>query len=219
MQHLQTQSANIGTYSAEVGATAGQISLLQKDAIMMEELITICNGAKDFSDTAFGIKQRFFNRKTEPPAGAFAPAPDTTTSNPVEAGALKRSRERDQDWLKHQPTISQAAREALDLLGDEQEGISPDSVNVTIEAFAAAIGYEAAVVITGRSNLMYNILMQRDGESGWPVAKSGNSKSINLTITPTTPGKPEQVQLRVQLIKDDANFGQPSEPIYVTFNP
>lgn len=219
LQHLQTQKQNIGQYAAEVGADQAMEDEITADAGVMGFLITVCNLIADYKDTAFGIKQRFYSSKTEPPAGAFAVAPDTTPPAPVNAGAIKRSRERDQYFLR-QPGITQAAREALDLLGDEQAQTPVADIQPEIEARAAAMNYEAALIISNRQDAdLYEILMQRAGGGDWVVLKSGRGKSINVTLTPTTPGKPEQVLLRVQLKRNDENYGQPSEPIYVTFNP
>jgi hypothetical protein len=38
-------------------------------------------------------------------------------------------------------------------------------------------------------------------------------------VTPTTPGESEQIQVRVQLKKNNQNYGQPSDMVYVTVNP
>lgn len=220
LQHLQAQKQNIGQYALEVGADQAMEDEIAADAAVMGALITVCNLIADYKDTAFGIKQRFFSNKTDPPAGAFAVAPSTAMPAVVMAGAVKRSRERDQFFLKHQPPISQAAKEALDLLGDGQAETPDSEVQPTAEGRAAAMGYEAALIVGNRQKAdLYDVLMQRDGQTGYEVIKSGNGKSINITITPTTPGKPERVLLRIQLKRNDENYGQPSEPIYVTFNP
>jgi hypothetical protein len=46
-----------------------------------------------------------------------------------------------------------------------------------------------------------------------------SGKSADISITPTTPGDAEQIQVRVQLRKSNADYGQPSDPAYVTVNP
>ena len=42
---------------------------------------------------------------------------------------------------------------------------------------------------------------------------------VNVVITPTTPDKPEQLQVRVQLRKNNQNYGQLSDVVSVTVNP
>ena len=51
------------------------------------------------------------------------------------------------------------------------------------------------------------------------VVKTASGKSIDVTIEPTAQGKPEQIQVRVQLKKNNADYGQPSDAVYVTVNP
>ena len=49
--------------------------------------------------------------------------------------------------------------------------------------------------------------------------KLANGKSADVSVTLTTPGQPEQVQVRVQLLKNNTNYGQLSDASYVTVNP
>lgn len=60
-------------------------------------------------------------------------------------------------------------------------------------------------------------MLRKGGE--WTEIATGEGKSSDITITPTVPGDAEQVQIYVQLRKNNANYGQPSDPIYVTLNP
>ena len=219
LEHLQTQAANIGQYKNEVLASGDDINGIMHDAAVFESLIETCNLADDFKTTAMGIKRQFFSTKTSPPAGAFMTAPDTSPPFPVEAGAVKRSRERDQRFLRA-IAITEAARIALDLVGETPQALNPDSVQPTAELHAAVSGYEFAAVINNRQNSdMYEIHVQRSGSTVWTMVKSGTGKSVNVTITPTTPGQPEQLLVRVQLYKGNTKYGVPSNPIFVTVNP
>ena len=58
-----------------------------------------------------------------------------------------------------------------------------------------------------------------DKSSTWQDAAFATNNPVEVTITPTTPGDAEQIQVRVQLRKSNADYGQPSEPAYVTVNP
>lgn len=219
LQHLQTQAANIEQYKGEVGADGADIDSIQQDAAVAESLIETGNLADDFKTTAMGIKRQFFSNKTEPPAGAFMAAPDTTTPFPVVAGAVKRSRERDQRFL-HAVGITEGARIAMDLVGETPQPLNPDTVQATLELHASVSGFEFAAVVAGRQGAdMYEIQIQRAGSTEWTTVKSGTGKSVNVTVTPTTPGKPEQVLVRVQLFKGNAKYGVPSNPVFVTVNP
>ena len=50
-------------------------------------------------------------------------------------------------------------------------------------------------------------------------ADTRTGKAADITVTPTVPGDPEQVRVRVQLRKDNTDLGQPSDPVYLTANP
>lgn len=218
-QHLQQQKQSIVQYKDEVGASAADITEVIADTDVAEFLLYITNQANEFKETAFGIKARFFSTKTEPPAGEFMIAPDTTPPTPIVAGAIKRSRERDQRFL-HAVGITEAARIALDLIGDNSAEISPDTVKPTIEARAASTGYEFALIVENRQKSdMYDTYIIRAGNSTREKASSNTGKSVNIVITPTEPGKAEQILVIVQLKKNNKPYGLPSDPIYVTVNP
>lgn len=219
LQHLQMQKQNIAQFATEAGAKADDITEITNDCDVFEFLIETCNFADGFKSAAFGIKRRFFSAKTEPPAGEFAAAPSVTPPAEIVAGAVKRSRERDQRFLRSKG-ISEAAKIALDLVGDEPDGISPADVKPTAECHAAVSGYEFAVIVGNRRKAdMYDVEIQRAGSTKWEIAKSGTGKSVNVVIAPTADGKAEQILVRVQLRKGNEKYGVPSDPTYVTVNP
>jgi hypothetical protein len=216
---LQMQKQNVAQFATESGAKADDITEITNDADVFEFLIETCNFADGFKSTAFGIKKRFFSSKIDPPAGEFVAAPPIIPPADVIAGAVKRSRERDQRFLRSKG-ITEAAKIALDLVGEESDGVSPDNVKPIVECHAAVSGYEFAVVVGNRQKAdMYDVEIQRAGSTKWEIAKSGTGKSVNVTITPTADGKAEQILVRVQLRKGNDKYGVPSDPTYVTVNP
>lgn len=219
LQHLQIQKQNVEQYKNEVGAAGDDITEIKDDADVLEFLIETCDLADEFTKTAYGIKQRFFSTKDNPPAGEFMNAPAIAPPAPVVAGAIKRSRERDQRFLNSK-TLTEAAKIAMDLVGEESAGISPDDVKSKIEAHAAVSGYEFALVVANREKAdMYDVQIQRTAGGKWETVKSGTGKSVNVTIEPTEEGKAEQILVRIQLRKGNENYGVPSDPTYVTVNP
>jgi hypothetical protein len=100
------------------------------------------------------------------------------------------------------------------------EGISPDSVKPSVECFPAQSGYEFAAVATGRGEAtMAEVEIRFAGSETWQTVKSFTGKSANVKITPTTPGQPLRIQVRIQLYKNNEKYGQPSDAVYVTLNP
>jgi hypothetical protein len=218
LSHLQIQKSNIDQYAAAVAATAADIASIQEDFANLEWILGFVLLVDEYRSTVYGIKKKFVRGELNAPLGAFADAPDASSPSALKAGVEKRSRERDQRFLRSS-TINEAARVALDLV-DEPASVSPDSVKPTAEVFAAAGGYEFGLVIANRADSdMYDVQARRKGSEVWKTVKSATGKTANVIIEPTAPGQPEQLQIRVQLKRKNANYGQPSDPVYVTVNP
>lgn len=108
----------------------------------------------------------------------------------------------------------------LGIIPPQTGGVSPASVKPTVQVFAAQSGYQLSVVVSDRAESnMFEVEIRRAGQETWTVVKTASGKSIDLTIEPTVAGKPEQIQVRVQLKKNNADYGQPSDAVYVTVNP
>jgi len=108
----------------------------------------------------------------------------------------------------------------LGILPSQADSIAPSEVKPSIETFAAQTGYQFSFVVSNRGESdMWEVLILRKGTSSWQSVKTAVGKSVDVTLTPTAPGEAEQVQIRVQLRKNNQNYGQPSDMIYVTVNP
>lgn len=97
--------------------------------------------------------------------------------------------------------------------------ISPNLVKPVLQAFAAANNNHFSAVVSGRAESdMWELWIQRKG-GNWELQGTYSGKSVDATIALTTPGEPEQILARVQLRLKNQNYGQVSEPVYVTLNP
>lgn len=218
LSHLQIQKQNIAQYKSEAGADETEIDSIDHDHDNMDWIMNHCTVVGEYKTTAFGVKRAFIRGKIGDAVGSLVTAPENTPPTALVAGVEQRSRERDARFKLSQ-AMTEAARLALDLV-DAAQHISPDSVKPAVEPFPAAGNYEFALVVANRGESdMYDVQIRRKGSETWTTVKSGTGKSINVTVTPTTPGDAEQLQVRVQLKKKNANYGQPSDPVYVTVNP
>lgn len=221
LQHVQTQAATIDQYAVESGLDNTDIDKIKTMAIAFEWLIEMCNLAQQFTGTAFKIKQQFFSTDTTQVIGQFMNAPDLKNPPEIISGAVRISRKIDQRMLDSK-TMTVAAKIALDLIGDSSTSPTPDSVKPNIAAFPASIGYHFAAVVSNRGKSdMSDIYVSRAGTTKWQKIESGTGKSINVIVTPEPDeaGKSIQLQTRVQLRKNNADYGQISEPVFVTVNP
>ena len=68
----------------------------------------------------------------------------------------------------------------------------------------------------------WDLLVRPAGSNSWTVLGYGTGKSKDFTYNPGTAAAddvPVQLSVRVQLKKNDANFGDPSAIVLATVNP
>lgn len=118
--------------------------------------------------------------------------------------------------------MSNYAKADGEALGFEStaKGETPEmEVKPTIQTFAAATNHHFSIVVAGRDGIdMWDVYILRSGGS-WTKVETCSGKSADVSVSLTEPGKAEQIQVRVQLRKNNADYGQVSEPAYVTLNP
>lgn len=114
---------------------------------------------------------------------------------------------------------AKADGEALGFEATAAPNIVEGDVKPTVQAFSSEHGYQASLVVTGRNGVdMWDVYIMRKGGE-WMKLTTCSGKSADVTLTPTVPGDAEQVQIYIQLRKNNQSYGQPSNPVYVTFNP
>ena len=122
--------------------------------------------------------------------------------------------------IRAAPNYTDQIGALLGILPTASGSIVEGEVKPTIQTFAAQTGYQFSVVVTGRGESdMWDVLILKKGAGSWQSVKTAVGKSVDVVITPTTAGEAEQIQVRVQLKKNNQNYGQPSDMVYVTVNP
>ena len=108
---------------------------------------------------------------------------------------------------------------ALGIDGDSATDL-PELIVPTLEIHPAQMNYEAAIVVGNRGKSdMWQLLGRKMNSEKWTELKSGTGKGSNVKITPTVAGNPEQVEMKIQLIKANEPYGQLSNGMLATFNP
>lgn len=217
LAHLQIQARNIDDHAAAVGASAATVTAIKDDANNLQELLEYCAAADNFKTTIFGIKKVFLRGDKDDALGAFPDAP-TLPALTLTAGVEQRSRERDQRF-KRAEGVTEAARLALDLV-DESGRVNPESVKPTIKLSEAGGDYEFNVEVSNKSDAeMFSVEVRRMNSEKWTEIKSGTGKSLTVSVVPAVPGQSERLEVRVQLIAKNADYGTPSDSQFVTVNP
>jgi len=114
---------------------------------------------------------------------------------------------------------SKADGEAMGFEATKSAPISPNLLKPAIQLFGAANNNHFSIVVTGRGEAtMWDVYFLRKGGT-WTKHTTAEGKSADITVPLTTPGDAEQIQVYVQMRKANADYGQPSDPVYVTLNP
>lgn len=218
LSHLQKQNQTINEFKTEAGADADDVTSVGNDTANMEFMVELAPIADEFKTSVFGVKRKLIRGDIGEPLGTIMAAPATVPPFAFVAGIEKRSRERDQRF-KRSKTMTEAALLGLDLV-DTPDSISPGSVKPTVECFPAQTGYTFSVVIANRGDSdSADVIIRRAGSETLSVAKTFTGKSVDVTVSPTTPGQPEKLQVTIQLKKKNENYGQVSDAVSVTVNP
>lgn len=206
-------------FALALGFVAADVTKVQEDDKMVQWLLNAQQAAEANLDAFRQFRdETLYAEKGDPPPvdppTTLPPQPATLTTTIIER--LVKLVERIQIADNYTETIG----EALGIVPNTGGDISPENVKPTIQLFPAQNNYEAAVVVANRGNSdMFNVQSRNMTSDEWTTIKSGVGKSVTFTLTPTTPGQPEKFLVRVQLLKKNAPYGQPSDPAYVTVSP
>lgn len=218
---LALQVANLPTYQAAVGASAADITAVTEALANLEYI-------RDYSDlidankkTVFQIKALIFNGDPDETVPAFPVFPAGGLPETPLAGELERANIRNRRF-KLGPAYNEEIGTAL---GIESSGsgsipIGPGGITPTLELHPAASGGMFACIVGNRGESdAWRIEILRTGGSTWQNVSTYTGKSADVTITLTNPAQPEQIQVRVQLRKNNENYGNVSTATTITVNP
>jgi len=139
--------------------------------------------------------------------------------NEVAAGIFQRLDEL-RDRILAAPAYTDAMGIAMGIVATGGGEIDPLSVQPEIELFAAETGYLFTVVVIKRANADFWIVRVAPvGSTNWQNMGSFTGKSTDINWPPPEESLPVQLQVRVQLRKNNADYGDPSNISLVTVNP
>ena len=221
IQVLTLQKNNLATYQTQVGATAGDITAVTNEMNNLNAVSAYADVVDANKQTVFQIKQAMFNGNPDEVLAAFPAFPAAPTLTAAVAGSLKRTNDRNARF-KSAPGYNGDIGVALGIAGAGPLPPDPASQKPAIDVFAAQTGYLFSVVVRNRAQSdMWQVMTQPVGGSGWTVAGSATGKSTDITYSPssTEAGNPVQLQVRIQLMSNNTNYGQPSDISLATVNP
>lgn len=218
---LNVEKANITTYKGQLGFGDPEIDESTEDYANLNAALNNVQIAAEDKQAVTNVKDAVYNGDVNE---AVNPYPSfAMTALPFsgrKAGALSRYNNR-KKRAKLAASYTEQIGIAMGYADASGAAIPPSSVKAVIEAASsAATGYGFGLLVSGRGESdMWEAQYRRKGSETWNTLGSATGKSADFTITPTTPGTPEQIEVRVILKKNNAVYGQPSDPTYVTLNP
>ncbi len=202
------------------GLTAAEVGQIKSDKNMVVALA----GAIKSLETYDSVLRAFRRDVMELPVDGSTPAwPDplaVTTAADVPQGIWERVIEY-AERIKAAAGYTNAVGESYGIVGKTPDALTPALVQPVIDLAAAKHGYLFSVVVSKREESDAWQVFQRPADStgAYQLAATGTGKAIDIIYSPATPGDPVQLQVYVQLRKNNANYGEPSEIGLVTVNP
>ncbi len=218
LEKLDIQDENLPTYQTEVGATADDITEIKRDKGILTEAVERANVVEAGKKATNSIKNHVFDGDEKIPVADYPTLPNGAPAEPFVGGCLQRFNARNKRF-KAAKGYTKTIGIALGI-EESSDPISPGSVKPTLDATAAQTGYLAAVVVGNRAESnMWKVFGRRMNSEKREEIASGTGKSADITITPTTAGQPEKIELTVQLYKNNEPYGQLSDAVSVTVSP
>lgn len=215
-ENFANQFAVVGL---SLGFTANEISSMTNDNDVFQFLADAAVTIKAYEKAIQQYRVIITEHDIGDANPQFPANPALTLPASIDTGMFERLNKL-VERIRVAPNYTNETGALLGILPTQPDSISPSEVKPTIKTFAAETGYQFSIVVEGRKEAdMWDVLILRKGAASWQNIKTATGKSVDVTITPTTPGEAEQIQVRVQLRKANQNYGQPSSIEYVTVNP
>jgi len=209
----------IGGYQGDLGLTNGQVQRIEELCQTFIDVYNYVEACRETTGSLTEWRDDYFYRPgggtppNAPPYGAFTHPANSAAGTVTEFKGLR-------DQIVNTVGFPEAIGDDLMWLGSEVAKTIADTVVPTVKATPAAGNYLASIVVSGREEADgWDLYILNKGASTWVKFDHYTGKSVDITFTPTTPGEPYMFQLRIQLRKNNLNYGQPSPAITVTVNP
>ena len=215
-QNFATQFAVV---AVSLGFTAADITSVQNDNQVMQFIADINNQLDAFKEAVRQYRVIITEEAVGKTTPQFPVNPVFDLPVIVPTGIFERLNKL-RDRIMSAPDYTDEIGALLGILPGSPGSISPSDAKPSVKAFGAQTGYLFSVVVADRAESdMWDVFVLRKGAANWTSAGRFTGKAADITVQPTTAGEPEQMQVRIQLRKNNQNYGQPSDVVYVTVNP
>lgn len=215
---FQNFSTQFGISAASLGFSPTDVTSVGNDNQVMQFLAQTSVDLKAYEKSAKEYLEIITESEIGKPTPEFPADPNFALPVVVKTGIFERLVDL-VNRIKVAPNYTDQIGASLGIVPTETGSVTPDNVKPVIEAFAALEGYEFSIVVSNRAKAdQWLVAILREGATKWQNIKAATGKSVDVEVQPTQEGKPERLQVRVQLIKNNEDYGQPSDPTFVTIN-
>lgn len=208
---------------ASLGFASGELDRIKDDNTMVQFFGSSAASVEAYRGAMTSFRRVMLTGNIGEPnpdyPSAFAGLPLPTTGAPVDTGIWARLN-KDVPRIRKAPTYTEETGALLGIIPTTPDAPLPGTVKPTASFDAAMHGYLFSTVVAGRQEAdAFQVWIRREGTTDWTLAATATGKSVDVTYDPGQTSGPVQLQVYVQLRKDNANYGQPSEISLVTVNP
>lgn len=215
---VEIQVANLPTYLTELGALSTDVEKRSKWLDNLHGAATYAEQIDIAKKVAFANKQSLLTGPVGP-ASDYAPIATGTWPDATQGvGYLDQFLLDNRRWL-NSPGCTPEIALACAL---KRVSTPPDapSVKPAVECDPAQSGNMFTIIVKNRGESdLYEVLGCPAGDTHYNILKTTNTRSADVTVQPKDPEGPQQYQVRVQLKKSGANYGQLSDIVLVTVVP
>ncbi len=216
---LELQVANLSTYATEVGATPGDITKIGE---RLANLVRI-NDYSEVTDankkTVTKIKQDIFDGVVGASVAKGPVFEELTFATTPEAGIRSLTIAQNKLFMLG-PGYNLGVGVALGIEIESPDPVLPLTITPTIEVHGSQTGAVFGILVGNRGDSnMWQVQILRKGSATWENLDKFSGKTADVTVPLTTPGDSEQIQVRIQLLKNNLTYGNLSLAATVTINP
>ncbi|MEQ1605441.1 MAG: hypothetical protein ABL999_11300 [Pyrinomonadaceae bacterium] len=218
---LTLQKTNLPIFQAAVGATATDISNVNEWLAILESLVDhseLCDANKKVTNA---VKDRVWRGPVTGDSLVVPTTPAYVPPFPLIEDILGKVNSANRRFREGPGYNDDEVGVALGFFSKSPLApVDPDTLKPTLNAFPAASGAMFSCVVGNRADSdQWRVEILRAGDTTWQNVGTFTGKSADVVISLTTPGQPEQIQIRIHLRKSNAPYGLVSDAVTVTVNP
>lgn len=204
--------------AAGLGFNPAAVAAVNADNAIMQFLLEADLAVKAFEEAVTKYRKAITEGDIGDPTPVFPDVPVIVFPAAVATGIFERL-DKLVTKIRAADNYTETIGAQLGILPTQGEDISPEERKPTLKLEELFTGYKFNASVGNRDGLAFKIQICRANSEVWTDAAFGTKNPLEVTVTPTTPGQSERIQVRAWLMDNNKPVGQPSDIQYLTLNP